>query len=214
MNSIDDIKDNIKKGTTTVGIVCKEGIVLSADKRASMGTLIANKDALKILEVTDKIAMTIAGGVGDAQMLRRYLRSEMRLYEIKNQIKPDVKATATILGHILFGKRMSFTPFYVQLLLAGHDDEGFHLYSLDMAGGISEEIYSSTGSGSVIAYGFLEHAFKKDLSINEGVKLGAKAINVAMERDMATGNGITLLTITKDGFNYLEKEDIEKALRE
>lgn len=204
----------VKKGTTTIGIVCKDGIVLAADKRASMGYLVAHKVTKKILKITDRIAMTVAGYVGDSQMLARYLRAEMQLYELTKGKKPSVKACSTLLAHILFANRMSFLPYYVQLLLAGYDESGFHLYSLDPDGGAIEDKYVSTGSGSVIAYGVLEDRYKEDMDLKEGIKVAIRALNAALKRDLATGDGISLFTITKSGIKEYKKEEIEKLMKE
>ena len=210
---MEGIEAQMKKGTTTVGLMFKEGVVLAADRRAAMGYLVASKSAKKILEVTDRIAMTTAGGVGDNQMLNRYLKSEMKMYEIRKQKKPNVKATATILSHILFSKRMSFTPFLVQIILAGVDENGPHLYSLDLSGGISEDLYTATGSGSVVAYGLLENSYKKGMEMESAVKLAVNAVNVAIQRDIGTGDGIDVMVITKDGIKRLPEERIKEILK-
>ena len=163
-----DLKEEqAKHGTTTVGLVCSDGIVLAAEKRATMGYLVAHKIVEKVIPITDKIAVTTAGFVGDAQMLAKYLRSEIELYEIRRQKRVNVKAAATLLANILFGNRMSIFPFYVQILLAGTDETGYHLFSLDPDGGNIEDKCVSTGSGSVIAYGVLEDKFKEGMPIKE-----------------------------------------------
>lgn len=207
-------KEYAKHGTTTIGLVCSDAVVLAAEKRATSGYLVAHKVADKIIPITDKIAITIAGYVGDAQMLGKYLRSEMELYEIRRQKKVTVKAAATLLANILFGNRMSMTPFYVQILLAGHDEEtGFHLFSLDADGGNIEDKMVSTGSGSVIAYGVLEDKYKEGINKEEGILIAARAIKSAMARDIASGEGIDIYTITEKGMVKVPKEEIAKLVK-
>ena len=209
-----DKKEEAKKhGTTTLGIVTTEGVVVAAEKRATMGYLIAHKKVDKVLKITDKILMTTAGFVGDAQMLARYLKAEMQLYEIKKQKKVNVKAAATLLANILFGNRMSMAPFYVQLLIAGVDETGPRLFSLDPDGGCLPDNYISTGSGSVIAYGVLEDKFKEGLSLKEGVEIAARAIKSAMARDAFSGEGIDVYTITEKGIKKIPKEEIDKIIQ-
>ncbi len=209
-----DIKQEAKKhGTTTVGIITAEGVVLAAEKRATMGYLIAHKRVDKVIPITDNIAMTIAGFVGDAQMLAKYVKAEMELYEIRKQKQVNVKSAANLLSNILFGNRMSVFPFYVQLLLAGVDETGSHLFSLDSDGGCIPDQYISTGSGSVIAYGVLEDNFKEESSLKEGIDIAARAIKAAMARDAFSGEGIDIYTLTNKGIKKVPKEEIDKLVK-
>lgn len=206
----DALKDFAKKGTTTLGIVAKGGIVLAADKRATMGYLIAHKAVDKILKVNDYIAMTMAGMVGDNQMLLRFLKGQLNLYELRKGTKPSVKASATLLAHILYGNRFSPWPFYVQILLAGVDESGFHLYTLTPDGSSLEDNCISTGSGSVVAYGLLQEYYKKDMEMEEATKLAYKCIHSAIERDIGTGENIDIVQITEKGIKFLTQEQVDK----
>ena len=197
-------------GTTTVGLVCKDGIVLASDRRATMGYLIASKDIDKIYKLTDRIAMTIAGGVGDAQALIRLMQAEANLYRFKHGKNITVKAAANLLSNVLHNYK--FYPFYVQLVIAGTEDKP-EVYSLDALGGLSEEKYVSTGSGSPVAYGLLEELYKDGGSIKDNARAAAKAIAAAMKRDAATGERVDLVTITKAGFKRYERADVEKLLQ-
>ncbi len=198
-------------GTTTVGLVCKDGIVIAADRRASMGNLVANKNTEKVLPITDRIVLTIAGSVGDAQILVKYLKNEMKFYEIQHERKPTVNICSSLLSHILFSGK-GFFPYYVQLIMAGVDEKGFHLISLDAGGGLIPDEYISTGSGSPVAYGVLERGYKKGMSLKEGIKLAIDAILAATERDVYTGNGILVYTITKEGYKKLSEEEVKKLI--
>ncbi len=199
----------IQTGTTTVGLVCKDGVVLASDRRATMGYLIASKDIDKIYPVSDRIAMTIAGGVGDAQMLIRWMNAELKLYELKNEKPATVEAAATLLANIL--AQYKFFPFFVQLLIGGIDEKP-RLYSVDMLGGLTEEKYTSTGSGSPIAYGVLEELFVPEKEIEVNLPVAAKAVSAAMKRDAASGERVDLCVVTKFGFKRLEKEDVSRLL--
>jgi len=190
-------------GTTTVGVACKEGVVLAAEKKSTMGYLVASKETEKIFDLEDHIAMTIAGASGDAQTLVRYMRAELKLFAIQNQRKITVKGATTLLANILQGGRWTFLPYMVQLMLAGYDVEGPHIFSLDAIGAIEEEKkFFSTGSGSPMALGVLEDNYKEDISISEGSKLAVRAIKAAVERDIASGGkAIDVVTITKEGIS-------------
>lgn len=200
-----------KKGTTTVGLVGGDGVVLAADMRASMGFFIANKQAKKIHKIDEHIGMTIAGSVGDAQALVRWMQAELRLYKLQNNEPMPVKAAATLLSNILFQQK--FFPFLVQLLLSGVDAKGPSIYNLDPIGGVTTEKFTSTGSGSPVAYGVLESHYKEGMKVDELLPLAAKAINIAMKRDAATGDGINLVSITSKGYRQYSKEEIESLLK-
>ena len=206
----DSNKENVKKtGTTTVGLVCKDGIVMASDRRATMGYFIASKDIDKIYAVNDHIAMTIAGGVGDAQVLIRWMKAEIKLYELKQERKIRVEAAATLLANIL--TQYKFYPFFVQLLIGGLDEKP-RIFSVDMLGGVTEEKMTSTGSGSPIAYGVLEELYAEDSPIETNLTIAAKAVRAAIRRDAGSGENIDLCTITKSGFRRLEKEEVKKLL--
>ena len=189
-----------KTGTTTLGIVCNDGVVIAAEKKSTMGYLVASKETEKIYNLNDYIAMSIAGASGDAQTLVRYMRAEIKLFEIQKQRRISVKAASTLLANILHGGRWTFLPYMVQLMIAGYNG-GPHIFSLDAIGAIEEEKkFFSTGSGSPMALGVLEDSFNENVSIEEGAKLAVRAIRAAVERDIASGgNAIDIVTITKDG---------------
>jgi proteasome beta subunit len=211
------LKPQIRKtGTTTVGLICKEGVVLAAEKKSTMGYLVASKESVKILPVEDNIAITIAGASGDAQALVRYMKAECKLFEIQNNRKISVQAASTLLANILYSGRWTFLPYMVQLIIAGYDDSGPSIYTLDAIGSVEEEKrFFSTGSGSPIALGVLEDKYKDGLSLNEGIKLAVQAIKAAIERDIASGGkSIDVAVITKDGFRLLEREEVEKLIKQ
>lgn len=187
--------DKYMKGTVTVGLICEDVAILSADHRATMGTLIADKEAKKIWALADHLAVTTAGVVGDNQMLVRLMKAESALYGLQSD-KIPVDAAATLLSNILNQQR--YFPMYIQMVLGGYDTEP-RLYEVDMVGGITPKKYSATGSGSPVAYGVLEAMYKEGLSIEEGKEIVSKAMKAAIARDSAVGNGFDIVTITKKG---------------
>jgi len=206
---------NFKKGTTTVGIVCKNGIVLAADKRASAGYFIANKKMDKVVAINDTMAVTMAGLVSDAQLLTKLIRAELNLKELKTGKTPQVKEAANLLGGMLYSnvRRMSMIQSIVGFLLAGVDHEGFHLYELGIDGSVTDcDDYCSDGSGSYLATGVLETLYQPGINVEEGIVLAKKAINAAVQRDLATGDGIDLFTIRKDGVKKEFTQVINKRI--
>jgi len=199
-----------KTGTTTVGLVCRDGVVLASDRRATMGYFIASKDIDKIYPIADNIAMTIAGSVGDAQTLVRWMKAELKLYELKHGRKATVEAAATLLANIL--SQYKFFPFFVQLLVGGIDEKP-RLFSVDMLGGVTEEKMTSTGSGSPIAFGVMEELYEEHKGIEDNLVIAAKSVKAAMSRDAGSGERIDLTTVTRKGFERIPSEEVMKILK-
>ena len=212
MIASNDIYREYMKGTTTIGMICKDGVVLATDKRATMGNLIADKEAKKLYKIDDYIAMTIAGSVGDAQSLVRLISAETKIYKMRTGNYMPPHSCATLLSNILHGNR--HFPFLTQLVIGGYDNlHGPKLFSLDPVGGLNEETsFTATGSGSPTAFGVLEAEYKKDMTLNEGKELAVKALVSAMERDAYSGNGVSLAVIDKNGVKIYSNEEVEEMV--
>ncbi len=207
--------ERLKTGTTTMGIVCKDGLVLAADRRASAGYMVADKKTKKVIKINDNLAITTAGLVSDIQLLTKLLRAQLKLTEIRRGRTPSTKQAANLLAGMVYHnvRRLSMIPSIVGFLVGGKDNSGFHLYNLGIDGSISEaDDYLADGSGTQFALGVLEASFKKDMTMQEGVNLAVKTMNVAMQRDIATGNGIDVLTLTKEGVKTVLEKELKVSL--
>lgn len=201
------LSQEIMKGTTTVAIVFQSGVVLATEKRATMGNLIASKKAKKVYQISDRIGMTTAGGVGDAQQLARMMTVECNLFNIRRSKSISVSAASTLLSNLLNANR--YFPYYVQLIVGGIDEKGAFIYSVDALGGATqEEEIVATGSGSPMAYGVLEDRYVKDMSEGDAVKLAVRALKAAMRRDAGSGEGINVVVIGKDRYHELSEEEL------
>jgi proteasome beta subunit len=203
--------EEFKTGTTTVGLTTEEGVILAADRRASMGHLTSSKKAQKIYKLDENLGLTIAGSVGDAQQIVRIMRSQLKLHKLETR-ELTVKGASTLLSNILHGHKMM--PYMNQFVLGGRDsEENGMLYTLDPAGGLMKhEEFTTTGSGSQMAYGVFEDNYEEGMDHEEAKDLATRAVQAAMERDTASGNGIMVAEITEDGFNVLEEKEVEKRL--
>ncbi len=202
----------LKTGTTTIGFVCKDGIILAADMRATSGNLISYKKFDKIISITDKIAVTVAGTVSDVQLLTKLIRAELKLKDIRTGRESNVREAANLLANMVYNniRKLSLIPGVSHFLVGGVDHEGFKLYDLAPDGSIVEiEDFVSSGSGSVMAYGVLETLYKKDISLDEGIKLAIKCVNAALQRDSASGDGITIITITEEGVKKALTKEVD-----
>jgi proteasome beta subunit len=197
------------KGTTTIGIVCQDGVVLASESRVTMGNFISSKEGKKIYQIDDLVGMTIAGGVGDAQSLVRTITVEAKLYKMRHGKAMTVTAIATLLSNILNSNR--YYPYFVQLMIGGFDKNASSLYSLDAVGGqIEERLAAAQGSGCPIAFGVIEDRYAENLPIEGGVDLAIRALTSAMKRDSASGNDMRVVKISAKGFVELSTHEIDE----
>ena len=201
------ILDQIKKGTTTCAITCTDGVVLAADTRASAGFFIADRHVMKIQKVDEHLGMTIAGGVADAQNLVDTMRYNSNIYRLSKKELIPVSSAARLCSNILFNQR--YFPYYVQIIMAGfdHREKEGKIYNIDLFGSMTTEKFISTGSGSPVAYGYLESEFKDGISVNEAYKLAIQSIAAAIRRNAGTGDNINAVIIDKNGYRELTKEE-------
>ena len=200
------------KGTTTVGLVCTDGVVIAADSRATMDTFIASTEARKVWKIDENLGMTIAGLVGDAKEMIRILKIQNEIYKMNERKQMSPRSAATLLSIILQENKMM--PFYVQLIVGGVEDGKGYVYNLDAAGGYTQESrFTATGSGSLTALGYLEDSYRPGLTTKDAIKIAAKALLIAMQRDSATGNNLTIAAITSKGYEEYTQKDVEKMAK-
>ncbi len=209
------MENMLKTGTTTVGILCKDGVVLAADMRATAGNMIVDKRAEKVHVLSDDFAVTIAGGVSDAQLLIKLVRAELKLKEVRTNKKPNAKEAANLLGGLLYTniRRPSMLPGVAHFLLGGRDTTGVHLYDLFPDGSVTKiRDFISSGSGSVFAYGVLETQYNPEITTSEAVKLATLAVNTALQRDSCSGNGINIVVVTTKGIKRVVNKEVTVSL--
>jgi proteasome beta subunit len=200
----------VLKGTTTIGVVCKDGVILASDTRVTMGFYVAHKLGKKVYKIDDHLGMTIAGTVADAQRVVDILTANAQLYKINLNRPMPVHSAARLVANLLFSAR--YVPLATQVLVGGVDDTGPHVFNLDPFGSLTEEKSVSTGSGSPIAYGILEDKFKENMPVVEVLPIVVKAVNAAMKRDIASGNNYNVIVIDNNGYRELNEEEKSKLL--
>ena len=196
------------KGTTTIGVVCEDGVILASDTRVTMGYFVAHKLGKKVYKIDDHIGMTIAGTVADAQKVVDIIAVNAQLYRINLNRPIPVSAAARFTANLLASAR----GLSVQILLGGMDATGPHIFALDPFGSLTEEKSVSTGSGSPIAYGVLEDKFRENMTIEQALPVVVKAVNAAMKRDVASGNHYNIIVVDKKGYRELPDEEKHKHL--
>jgi len=192
----------VHTGTTTLALKCKDGVIMATDQRATMGNLIANSNVQKVYPISDYIGMTISGLVGDAQLMIRFMKSEIAVYEMEKGARMSVQTAATMLGSVIR------QGFYLAPLIAGVDSTGGHVFSVDGAGGVLEDEYSSSGSGSIVAYGVLETLYRPNLTKDKAIDVAISGINAARRRDNYSGDGILVIYFGPNGYEWIDNEEI------
>jgi len=200
------------KGTTTIGAISREGVILASDTRVTMGSLVVHKKGKKIYKIDDHLAITIAGVVADAQKTVTTLQANARIYRIQRRIALPVSAAARLVANLFFSYRLF--PFMTRVIIGGIDNSGPHLFSIDPYGSIVEEKYVATGSGSPVAYGILEEEFKEDSTMEKTLLIVARALRSAMKRDVGTGDSLDIVVIDKNGYRELSTEEKSKILKD
>jgi len=193
------------KGTTTVGIACRDGVILASDTRVTMGFFVAHHRGKKVYKIDDHLAMTISGNVADAQRAVDILKANAQLYRLNTARPMPISSAARLIANLLFSSR--YAPLIAQVLIGGMDDAEPHVFSIDPFGSITEEKCVATGSGSPIAYGVLEDKYKQDGSIKDMLGIVVRAVDSAMKRDAASGDSFDVSIIDKKGYRELNEKE-------
>ena len=184
-------------GATTIGMVCKDGVLLASERRYAYGSFVMSKSAKKLFRITDKIGVACAGIVGDMQVLTREARAWMSIYQYERDRQATVKTTAKLIANLLTSRRMF--PYLAETIIAGFSDGKPELYVLDPIGALLADKFAVVGTGAQIAIGVLELDYNEELSVGEGEPLLLRAVKSAIARDISSGDGVDLLIITEQG---------------
>ncbi len=209
-----ELKNSIlKSGTSIIGIVCKDGIVIAADRQSTAGNIVMSKKSKKVAKINDYLLFAGTGGVADIQRLKKLIAAELRLKELRSKSRPTVKQSANLIATITYSqiRQMSPIPSIVGSLVGGIDEDGsVKLYSIEPAGSITEvEDYDANfGSGMPFVLGLLERQYKPDMTVKQGVELAIEALKSSTQRDIGSGYGIDVFSITKEGIKKEFEQEI------
>ncbi len=217
----DDIKKHMKKtGTTTIGIVCRDGIILATDKKMTYGgeggpLFIGHKKADKVFLISDRAAVTTAGNVSDIQYTLKLTKAELKLKKLRTKMDPSTKEVANLFGMIAYENIRKFSTIVAitAFLIGGVDEKGHWLYQVDPDGSVVEhKNYVADGSGMIVAYGVMEDSWRENMSIEDGIKLAIRVVSASMSRDTGSGEGIDVVVIDKSGARKVIEEEVKHVL--
>ncbi len=210
----EDLKKSIlKTGTTILGIVCKDGVVMASDRQITAGNLVVGKNYPKTVNINDYLLISFTGMVSDAQRVPKLLSAELKLKQLRSKSRPTVQQASSLLANISYHgiRQPSMIPQQAGFLLGGfNEDETTELYTIEPAGSVVkvEDYDANFGSGMPFVLGLLERQYKKDISVKEGVELAKEALKSSTQRDIGSGYGIDVFTITKEGIKKVVTQEI------
>ncbi len=211
----EELKNNVmKSGTSILGIVCKDGIVMAADRRATAGNLVMSKNTKKAVKINDYLVTSGTGTASDVDMLQKIVAAELRIKELRSKQRPTVKEAANLISMLSFRniRQFSTIPAIAGTLIAGFNEDGTtELYTIEPAGSIAqvEDYDANFSSGMPFILGLLERQYKKDITVKQGVELALEALKASTQRDIGSGNGMDIFTITKQGITQAVDQTIE-----
>ena len=209
-----ELKNSIlKTGTTILGIVCKNGVIMASDRRATAGNLVMSKNMKKAVKVNDYLVMSGTGNASDIEMQKKIIAAQLKLKELKSKKRPTIKEAANLIGMVTYQniRQPAMIPSIVGTLVAGFNEDGTtELYTIEPAGtAVKVEDYDANfGSGMPFVLGLLERQYKEDMSVEQATELAIEAVKSSTQRDVGSGSGIDVFTITKDGINHIVKQEI------
>jgi proteasome beta subunit len=170
---------------------------LAAEKRVSYGNFVVNKNTKKTFDVTDHVGAACAGMVADMQVLVRQVSalSKIRKLETRRNVEPN--SVAKLMSVIMFERR--YFPLLTQVVVGGVTTGKPEIYTLDPLGSVLPDRYAAVGTGAEMALGVMDAEFSEDLDEEKATNLALKAIRSSIQRDSASGDGIDMLIINKNG---------------
>jgi proteasome beta subunit len=217
----ESLKKNIlSSGTSLVGIVCKDGIVMAGDRKSTLGgRIVYQKDAKKVIQINSYLVTSGTGSSSDIDMLQRLAAAQLKLKELRDKKRPTVKESANMIAMIAYRniRQPSMIPFMAGLMVGGiNENKEAELYSVGPDGSIAEvkDFNANFSSGMPYILGMLERTYKENMTMEEGVELAKDAIKSASERDTASGYGIDVFTITKEGIKQVSKQGAKAVYKE
>ena len=190
-------------GATAVGITFDGGVVFASEKRIAFGNFLVSKSTKKTFPITSNVGATCAGLVADMQILTLQISAlaKIRKMDLKRDVPPNT--IAKMMSNMMYERR--YFPLLTQVIVGGVVDKPI-MYTLDPLGSVLPDQYAAVGTGAEMALGVLDPQFKENMTKDEAIDLAKRAVRSAALRDSASGDGLDVLVITKDGTKEFTEE--------
>jgi len=206
--SKEDCVIRMHHGTTTLAFRFAQGVIVAVDSRATAGSFIASQTVKKVIEINPYLLGTMAGGAADCAFWERELGRQCRLYELRNRERISVAAASKLLANMVYDyKNMGLS---MGTMITGWDKTGPNLFYVDNDGTRLKGNLFSVGSGSTYAYGVLDSYYDFDISIQEAIELGRRAIYHATHRDAYSGGYVSVYHVKESGWEYISRTDVNE----
>ena len=194
-----------KTGTTIVGVVYKDGVVLGADTRATSGSEVAEKNCEKIHYLAPNMYCCGAGTAADTEMITQLISSQLELLRMNTHSQSRVVTACTLLKRRLFQYQGYISA---ALVLGGCDINGPTIYQIHPHGSTAKLNYTTMGSGSLAAMAIFESSWKENLSEEEAVDLVQRAIGAGIFNDLGSGSNCDVCVIRTDQTVDYRRNDV------
>jgi proteasome alpha subunit len=203
-------REAVKRGTTTVGLKFKDGVVLIVDKRIA-SRLMEPKSIEKIFKIDGHIGCATSGLVADA----RILVDQARVIAQINKITYDEEMSVEELVKRVCDYKQNYTqyggvrPFGTALLVAGVDDQGEHLFETDPSGALVSYKAGSIGAGRNAVMEVFEEEYAEGMDMEGAIVLGLKALKKATEEDKLNPKAVEIGVVKRgESFRRLEEAEV------
>jgi len=183
-----------KTGTTIVGMVYNDGVVLGADTRATEGSIVCDKNCEKIHKISDLIWCCGAGTSADTENVTGLISSQLELHRLATNSQPRVVTALTRLKQHLFKYQGHVSA---ALVLGGVDSTGAYIYTVYPHGSTDKLPYATMGSGSLAAMAVFEAKYKDNLDEKQAIALVDEAIQAGIFNDLGSGGNVDICVISK-----------------
>ncbi len=185
-----------KTGTTIVGILYKDGVVLGADTRATGGSEVVDKNCEKIHYLAPNIYCCGAGTAADTEKTTELIASNLELLRLSSGTNSRVITALTLIKRLLYKYQGHVSA---ALILGGVDINGPHLYSVHPHGSTQRLPYTTMGSGSLAAMAVFESRYVEDMNEADAITLVRDSIRAGIFNDLGSGSNVDVTVIRRDG---------------
>lgn len=184
-----------KTGTTIVGLIYKDGIVLGADTRATGGSEVVDKNCEKIHYIAPNIWCCGAGTAADTEKTTELIASNLELLRLSTGTQSRVSTALTMLKRLLFKYQGNVSA---ALILGGVDIQGPHLYQIHPHGSTQRLPYTTMGSGSLAAMAVFESKYEEDLDEASAIQLTKEAVRAGIFNDLGSGSNVDITVVRRN----------------
>ncbi|EFN79330.1 proteasome subunit beta type-2 [Harpegnathos saltator] len=188
-----------------IGIQCKDFVLVAADMTTTQSIIVMKSDEHKIHKISDKLVMATSGESGDTTQFSEYIGKNIQLYKMRNGYELSPKAAACFTRRNLADYLRSRTPYFVNMLMAGYDDDaGPELYFIDYLASCVKVPYATHGYGGMFSMSVLDRYYKHDCTEQEAYALLKKCVQEIHKRLIVSLPNFKVQKVSKDGIKDMQ----------